>query len=109
MDGHKVIAEFEGMLDPKYRKKVVAKGPFIVEVFENPDRPKYYRARIIPTHQEFFEMKAFKNGERPVPIERGTAVEVRMMIEFRFKKKLKDWRDPNLTERPEKAANGTEK
>jgi hypothetical protein len=90
-----MIAEFEGMLDPKYRKEVITRGPFIVEVFENPARPNYFRARIIPTHQEFFEMKAFAKGERAVPIERGQAAEVRLQIELRFKKKLKDWQKPN--------------
>ncbi len=101
-----MIAEFEGLLDPVSKKQVIAQGPFIVEVFENPVRPNYFRARIIPTHQEFFEMKAFAKSERPVPIERGQAAEVRSQIEHRFRKKLKDWREPNLTERPQDKPNG---
>jgi hypothetical protein len=103
-----VIAEFQGMLDPKYLKTVIAKGPFIVEVYENPERPKYFRARLIPTCQDFFEMKAFSKVERPVRVERSTAVDVRILIEHRFQKKLQDWHEPNLTERPGKAANGNE-
>jgi hypothetical protein len=97
-----MIAEFEGMLDPKYRKTVIAKGPFIVEVFENPDRPKYFRARIIPTHQEFFRFNA---SGKMVPIE-TTAAECRIAIEHRFQKKLKDWQEPNVTERPQENPNG---
>jgi hypothetical protein len=88
-----MIAVFEGMLDPKSRKTVIAEGPFTVEVFENPDRPKYYRARMLPTHQEFFEMKTGVNGTRPVPLERSTAVDVRASMEFRFKTKLQDWHE----------------
>ena len=57
-----MIAIFEGMLDPKSRKTVIAKGPFTVEVFENPFRPEYFRARMLPTHQEFLEMKADSEG-----------------------------------------------
>jgi hypothetical protein len=90
-----MIAIFEGMLDPKSRNTVIAKGPFTVEVFENPARPKYWRARILPTHQEFFEMhETPKGGTRPVPLERSTSVDVRVSMEFRFKKKLKDWHEP---------------
>ena len=89
-----MIAIFEGMLDPKSRKTVIAEGPFTVEVFENPCRPKYFRARMLPTHQEFFEMKATpKGGERPVPLERSTSVDVRASMEFRFKTKLQDWHE----------------
>jgi hypothetical protein len=93
-----MIAIFEGMLDPQNKKTVIAKGTFTVEVFENPDRPKYFRARILPTHQEFFEIKTGVNGPRPVPLERGTAVDVRMQMDTRFRTKLKDWheQEPNV-------------
>ena len=104
-----MIADFEGMLDPKNLKTVIAKGPFTVEVFENPLRPNYYRARILPTHQEFFENKTMPTGQtRPVPLECGTAVQVRIQMEHRFKKKLVDWHEPAAGERPEKQPNGTE-
>jgi hypothetical protein len=89
-----MIAIFEGMLDPKSRNTVIAKGPFTVEVFENPDRPKYFRARMLPTRQQFFEMHTGVYGTRPVPLERSTSVDVRASMEFRFKKKLKDWHEP---------------
>jgi hypothetical protein len=90
-----MIAVFEGMLDPRDRKVVIAEGPFTVEVFENPDRPKYWRARMLPGRQEFFERKNGINGFRMVPVERSTAVEVRLSMEFRFKKRLKDWHEPH--------------
>ena len=89
-----MIAIFEGMLDPKSRKTVIAKGPFTVEVFENPNRPKYFRARMLPTHQLFYEMRDGKNGPVPVVVERGTSVEVRGLMNFRFVKRIEDWHEP---------------
>jgi hypothetical protein len=92
-----VIAVFEGMLDPKNRHAVIAHGPFTVEVY--PDvlgkaNAMKYRARMLPTHQLFHEMHTpLKGSPRPIPLERPHESDVRIVIEHRFQKKIKDWYD----------------
>jgi hypothetical protein len=92
-----MIAVFEGMLHVRDGKKsvVIAKGPFTVEVCANGYRAgaAAFIARLKPTNDQFFE--AVKSGDKwnSVPMTRSSEAELRIQIEHRFAKKIRDWHE----------------
>ncbi len=82
----RIRAKFEGMLD-EGRQNVIAKGPYVVEIFESRRGNRFY-ACLIPGRHPFWEtVDTYKH----IILSRKTIGDMRTLIEFRFKKKLEDW------------------
>jgi hypothetical protein len=82
-------------------------GPFTVEVFEDPNQKKgHFRARILPTKVLFFEKKIGLHCDLLVPIDRRREVEVQILIEQMFEKKVTEWHDFAAGGRPKNTEDG---
>jgi len=91
-----MIAVFEGMLQIRDGKKpvIIAKGPFTVEVCASVGNGKIFIARLKPTNDRFFEAVKSADGKwSSVPMTRSSEAELRIQIEHRFAKKIRDWHE----------------
>lgn len=101
----RIRAEFEGMYDEE-RSRVIAKGPYTVEIFESTQgKSVQFEACIVAGRVAFWEMRDVKkkNGSvelKQVLLRRPSIGDMRTLIEFRFAKKLKDWYDAPAVPEP---------